>query len=219
MIRNKKGCFAILCLFSFVALLVIFSGSASIAYAQNFQCAAGAGMGRGLHRGYGPAGGGFGSGPGGGQGVGMGRGRFAGAGRGGRGCPLDSQEGLSSEPAYCRMLMNRPDLNLSSEQKEALRNLQIKHTKETSDIRADLQIKKIELRKARFGKNPDFDKLKGIMEKISKLQLELQLSRLKLQIDADKVLTAEQKDSLYLAPDMAVDIEWEEEMETEGMLE
>jgi len=118
-----------------------------------------------------------------------------------------------NEPYYCRMLMDRPDLNLTSEQRESLRQLQIKHVKETADIRADLQINKIELRKLRFSKSPDFNAIKKQLEKISKLQLELQLSRAKLQLDADKILTEEQKNSLYLSPDMAVDIEWEKQLE------
>lgn len=214
-----KGIFFTLSCITCLSILLIFLISTmTCACAQNLQCAQGYGLGRGMQRGYGS---GYGMGPGFGQGPGRGQGRFGDTmwteGRGGRSCPLDSQQGILSEPSYCRMLMNRPDLNLSSEQKEALRNLQIKHTKETSDLRSDLQIKKIELRKLRFDKNPDFNKLKGILENISKLQLDLQISRLKLQLAADKVLTEEQKNSLYLSPDMAVDVEWEDEISSDNL--
>ena len=87
--------------------------------------------------------------------------------------------------------------------------------KETFDLRTDLQIQKIELKKLRYSKNPDFGNIKAKLEKISKIQLELQIKRAKLQFEADKILTEAQKDSLYLSPGMAVDIEWEDNMADE----
>lgn len=183
----------------------------------------GPGMGRGLNRGYGfslgpgrTCGmGGMGGPPGPGGGPSGGFGGGLGGGPGGGPGGLNLQRGIMREPSYCRMLIDRPDLNLTSEQRDALRKLQIKHTKETFDIRADLQINKIELRKLRFSQNPDFNLIKAKLEKISKLQLALQVSRVKLQIDADKILTDEQKDALYLSPDIAVDLDWEETMDME----
>ena len=111
------------------------------------------------------------------------------------------------------MLLDRPDLNLTPQQKEAIKKLQINYVKETFDLRSDLQINKIELKKLRFSKNPDFKTIKEKLEKISKMQLELQKKRAKLQIEADKILTDEQKDLLYLSPGMSVDIEWEDDMD------
>ncbi|MBN2373687.1 periplasmic heavy metal sensor [bacterium] len=154
-----------------------------------------------------------GFGPGFMQGSGLRRGFGFGIGAGSGGLHL--QRGILQEPLYCKMLMDRTDLNLTSEQKEALRQLQLNYTKETGDLRADLQIAKIELRKLRFAQDPNFNNIKKKLENISKLQLELQLKRARLQIDADKLLTREQKDSLYLSPDMAVDIDWDVSMDLE----
>ena len=199
---TKVGARIVLCLT--LGILVAITGvpSAINAWGPGERCGPGFGQdigpnpgfrpgpiqGRGLHRGYG-----FAGGPGG----------------------LNLQRGILQEPPYCKMLMDRPDLNLSSEQREALRKLQLNHTKETLDLRADLQIGKIELRKSRFSQNPDFNQIKKKLENISKLQLDLQLKRAKLQIEADKLLTKEQKDSLYLSPDMAVDLDWEGSMDFE----
>ncbi len=201
--KTKPG-FLILLSISLVSVIFVLSCPLTLsAWTHGLQCAQGYGMGRGMQRGYGYM-------QGYGEPIGP-RGRGAGPGMSGGPCGADLQRGILQEPSYCRMLMNRPDLNLTSEQKEALRKLQIKHIKETSDLRADLQVNKIELKKLRFSKNPDINSLKSKLEKISKLQLELQISRLKLQMDADKILTEEQKNSLYLSPDMAVDLDWEEE--------
>ena len=129
------------------------------------------------------------------------------------GAGMNLQRGIAQDYPYCRMLLDRPDLNLTPQQKEAIKKLQINYVKETFDLRSDLQINKIELKKLRFSKNPDFKTIKEKLEKISKMQLELQKKRAKLQIEADKILTDEQKDLLYLSPGMSVDIEWEDDMD------
>ncbi len=153
--------------------------------------------------------------PGSGMGMGMGLQRGFGfqAGRGG----MNLQRGIMQEPPYCRMLMDRPDLNLTPKQRDDIKNLQIKYMKRSLDLKTDLQINKIELRKLRFSEKPDFGLIKAKLEKISKLQLDLQIKRSKLQIDADKILTKAQKDSLFLSPCTAIDIEWEDYMESEEM--
>ena len=125
---------------------------------------------------------------------------------------MNMQRGMMQEPPYCRMLLDRPDLNLTTKQRDEIKKLQVDHMKETFDLRTDLQINKIELKKLRFAKNPDFSLIKEKLEKISKLQLELQVKRAKLQIDADKVLNQSQKDMLYLSPGMSVDIDWDVSM-------
>lgn len=213
---TKKRAACAIFVFTLCLLFVFFmSHQALYAYGPGETC--GMGMGSGMGMGMG-----MGSGMGSGMGMGFGAGRglrrdcglAPGAGGprgfGGFGPGFGSKTGMMSRPSYCQMLLDRQDLNLSPEQREALKKLQISHMKGTFDLRSDLQINKIELRKLRFSKNPDFNLIKGKLEKISKLQLELQISRAKLQIDADKILTDEQKDSLYLIPGMAVDVEMED---------
>jgi Spy/CpxP family protein refolding chaperone len=171
-------------------------------------------MGPGMGRGMGP---GMGSG----MGPGMGRGMGSGMGlhretcsqpcRGG----MNRQRGIMNEPHYCRMLLDRPDINLTPKQRDEIKKLQIDHMKETFDLRTDLQIEKIELKKLRFSKKPNFEDIRAKLEKISKLQLEMQIKRAKLQFEADKILTETQKDLLYLSPGMSVDIEWGDYTEEE----
>jgi hypothetical protein len=169
---------------------------------------------------YGPPGMGTGMGPGMGSGMGPGMGRGLGPGMGhGMGlhrenCSqtclvgMNQQRGIMNEPPYCRMLLDRPDINLTPKQRDEIKKLQIDYMKETFDLRTDLQIQKIELKKLRFSKKPSFEGIKAKLENISKLQLELQIERAKLQLEADKILTETQKDLLYLSPGMSVDIEW-----------
>ena len=91
---------------------------------------------------------------------------------------MNQQRGIMHEPLYCRMLLDRPDLNLTPKQRDDIKKLQINHMKETFDLRTNLQIQKIELRRLRFSKKPDFGDIKAKLEKISKSQLELQIKSL-----------------------------------------
>ena len=199
---KKANMFVIFCFISiiFVALMAF---PANI-YSQGM---------RGMQQpGFGPGGPGCGSGgPGMGMGMGLQRGCGSHQGFGG----MNMQRGMMREPPYCRMLMDRPDLNLTPKQRDDIKKIQVNHMKETFDLRTDLQIKKIELKKLRFAKDPDFGLIKEKLEKISELQLDLQLKRAKLQLEADKILTRTQKDLLYLSPGMSVDIDWDLSMEGE----
>jgi hypothetical protein len=165
---------------------------------------------------------GFGPGMGSGMGPGMGRGMGPGMGLQRESCSqhfrggMNLQRGIMNEPPYCRMLLDRPDINLTPKQRDDIKKLQIDYMKETFDLRTDLQIQKIELKKLRFSKNPNFEDIKAKLEKISKLQLELQIKRSKLQFEADKILTEAQRDLLYVSPGMSVDIEWLDKEEEEG---
>lgn len=152
---------------------------------------------------------GFGPGMG-GPGMGVQRASCSLPGSGG----MNLQRGITQEPPYCRMLLDRQDLNLTPKQRDDIRMLQTSFMKDTFDMRSDLQINKIELRKLRFAENPDFNAIKAKLEKIAKMQLDLQIRRAKLQLEADKILTKEQRDALYLLPCMGLDIEWDVAEET-----
>jgi len=181
---------------SFILLLVMaITGSTTPVYSQGPQ-----------NPGFGPGMGGLGMG---GLGMGAQRGYCNLPGSGG----MNLQRGIMQEPRYCSMLLDRTDLNLTPKQREDIRRLQTGFMKETFDMRSDLQINKIELRKLRFTENPDFNAIKAKLEKIAKMQLDLQTRRVKLQLDADKILTKEQRDALYLSPCMGLDIEWDVEEE------
>lgn len=197
-------------LFGFISITLIAMMAAPITvYSQ--------GMPGSQRPGFGPGEPGCGSGGGPGYGMGMGLQRGCGSRQGFGGTNM--QRGMMQEPPYCRMLLDRPDLNLTTKQRDKIKELQVDHMKETFDLRSDLQIKKIELKKLRFAKNPDFSLIKEKLEKISKLQLELQIKRAKLQIEADKTLNQSQKDMLYLSPGMSVDIDWDVSMGDEEKTE
>ncbi|MGA1842851.1 MAG: Spy/CpxP family protein refolding chaperone [bacterium] len=187
-----------------VGIFIIFICSPSLVFSQGpYGPGMGSGMGPGMGSGMGP---GMGRGMGSGLGPGMGLHREN-CSRTCRG-EMNLQRGIMNEPPYCRMLLDRPDINLTPKQRDQIKKLQIDHMKDTFDLRTDLQIQKIELKKLRFSKNPSFEDIKAKLGKISKLQLELQIKRAKLQLEADKILTESQKDLLYLSPGMSVDIEW-----------
>ena len=190
-------------LYAFISIIFIaMMATPTITYSQGM---------RGPQRpGFGPGESGCGSGGGPGYGMGMGLQRGCGSHQGLGG--MNMQRGMMQEPPYCWMLLDRPDLNLTPKQRDEIKKLQVDHMKETFDLRTDLQINKIELKKLRFAKDPDFSLIKAKLEKISKLQLDLQVKRARLQIEADKLLNQSQKDMLYLSPGMSVDIDWDVSM-------
>lgn len=199
--RHREGIrFVVVCCFILILAMAI-AGNTTPAYSQGPY---GPGFGPGMG---GPGMGGSGmGGPGmGGPGMGGQRACCSHPGAGG----MNLQRGITQEPAYCRMLLDRTDLNLTPKQREDIRMLQTSYMKETFDLRSDLQINKIELRKLRFAEKPDFNAIKAKLEKIAKMQLDLQTRRAKLQLEADKILTKEQRDALYLLPCMGLDIDWD----------
>ncbi|MGA1868598.1 MAG: Spy/CpxP family protein refolding chaperone [bacterium] len=139
-----------------------------------------------------------GVGPGAIHGPGRGFGPGAGANPGWQ--HLDRQRGLNLPHPYLEMLLNNEELKLTEKQKEAIKKLQVSYQKSTFEPRCDLQIKKLELKKLRYGLKPNYEKITSKQAEISELQLKIQNARTKLGLDADEVLTADQKDILYIGP-------------------
>lgn len=140
-----------------------------------------------MHDGPGPGfGPGMGMGPGPGQGPGMGRGRGAGFGPGfrhGRG----PGAGLR---AHFR------ELGVTDQQKDRLEAIHEAQRRRAIEIRKDLQLAELDVRKLVRADTPDRRAIDAQVDRVAALRTELQKSRLNAMLDARGVLTPQQRQKL-----------------------
>jgi Spy/CpxP family protein refolding chaperone len=84
-------------------------------------------------------------------------------------------------------------LNLTDAQKDKIENLRFNHQKEMIDLRADLQLKMLEMRKLRSGENLSRDKMIDLTKEINEIRNKMSLARTNHQMDIYEVLDNTQK--------------------------
>jgi Spy/CpxP family protein refolding chaperone len=83
-------------------------------------------------------------------------------------------------------------VNLSQDQSVKMNSLQQAFAKETADLDAKIYQKQLELNGLLLQPAPDAAKISGVQKEISGLQLQLNEKSVSYQLEARKVLTAEQ---------------------------
>lgn len=123
------------------------------------------------------------------------------AGRGGRmgGMRRGLRDGRGSRRGRggIGMILHLADeLDFSEGQREELSDIFSSHRKEVIRLKAEIATVKVDLHKLTRQEEPDMDELEAQLREIAGRQVEIQLSQIKVKIDARNVLTEEQKTAL-----------------------
>ena len=94
------------------------------------------------------------------------------------------------------LLKSAKKLNLTEKQIQTLTNLKLEFKKAATKNKADIKIATLDIQQAMNADQPDFDKVKKAINKISSLEQELRNNFLNTIIKARKVLTSEQLKTL-----------------------
>lgn len=104
---------------------------------------------------------------------------------------------------FCTPDFMKEKLNLSSEQIARIEELNSKFDNETTALFARINPEREKLRNIlRDNDRPDMNEVKRTLEKISSLNVKLQLLRIEQGCDIDRILTAEQQNTLRRERDM-----------------
>ena len=84
-------------------------------------------------------------------------------------------------------------LNLTDEQENKIESLRLSHEEAMIKLRADLELKELEIRKIRSGDNLSRDEMIRITKEISAIKNEMALARVNHQMDVYDILDANQR--------------------------
>ncbi|MEA3286857.1 MAG: periplasmic heavy metal sensor, partial [Candidatus Marinimicrobia bacterium] len=86
----------------------------------------------------------------------------------------------------------RTELNLTAEQEQQMQELRFKKEAQAIDLRAELQLERLKLRKLRQTDDPNKKKLYAQVDKIGAIEVKLDKARIDHMLKVKKVLTADQ---------------------------
>lgn len=100
-------------------------------------------------------------------------------------CPHNKQRTFND--SVCGMISN-----LSAEQEKKIKEFRISHREKMQDLRADLNIKKAELKKLETADKPDMNKINAKIDEIGAIETSMDKERAKHIQDVRSILTKEQ---------------------------
>jgi len=133
---------------------------------------------------------------------GSGQGRYGtqgGPGGPGRGWQRGGRRGFGEGGGLLRMAENprvREYLSLSDEQVERLHKLGLESEKTSVQARADMQLRRIELRELLRADNPDHDAIMKKLDEVNALRGKMEKQRMETMLSARSVLTPDQQKKL-----------------------
>ncbi len=89
--------------------------------------------------------------------------------------------------------MMKERLGLTDQQVVEIGKINTRHEKTMLDYREKLAPKKIQLKRLLLEDNVDLKKVRGVLEDISKIQVDLHMLRIQHRLEIEKVLTEEQR--------------------------
>lgn len=99
-------------------------------------------------------------------------------------------------PGMFGIEMLADELKLTEQQLTQITEQRFARQKDAIQVRSKVQVAELELRNLMQAANPDENQVKGKVEEIGKLKTELRLNRVQGRLAFQKVLTAEQKETL-----------------------
>lgn len=88
------------------------------------------------------------------------------------------------------------ELKLTEQQLAQIKEMRFARQKSAIQTRSKIQLAELDLRNLLQAENPDENQVKSKVEEIGKLKTELRLNRVQGRLEVQKVLTAEQKETL-----------------------
>lgn len=87
-------------------------------------------------------------------------------------------------------------LDLSAEQKEHIKAIKTETQKKIIPVKADIELKQIDLRNEMSADNPNRDRIMKITKEISDLELKIKQTKIDQKLKAHALLTAEQREQM-----------------------
>ena len=103
-----------------------------------------------------------------------------------------SQKRMHRNPEECRINM-KEKLNLTDEQVSKIESLRLSHQETTIKLKADLELKELELRKIKSSENMSRSEIINITKEINSIKNEMSLERVNHQMDVYDNLDQNQK--------------------------